>query len=246
MAHTGHVLLDLDLEWEGLASSPLSARRLDEWRRRHRCFAPTCRLADLIPMVRDGEPRASTEMTWALLDLATDDPLAARTVLQVIVPGLGGELGWLRRWARRTDLNLIDGGDADQLLVLAAMEAIRHAVGQRRPWPILSLLRRVHRVLLRETGAEESWQRTTVLSAVPSEPAAQASPDSPAVELASVLRDASERGAVSKNDAALVWLTRVGGYQPAELASLYEANGECLRRRRHRAEARLAQWAEAG
>jgi hypothetical protein len=246
MAHTGHVLLDLDLEWEVLASSPLSARRLAEWRTQHCCLADASDLAAVIASVRTASAVVSTEIVWALLDLATDDPLAARTVLQAIVPGLGGELGWLRRWARRTDLNLIDGGDADQLLVLAAMEAIRHAAGQRRPWPILSLLRRTHRVLQRETGAEESWHRATILAAAPTEPAALVPPDSPAVELASVLRDASERGAVSKSDAALVWLTRVGGYQPAELESTYAVSGECLRRRRHRAEARLTQWAAAG
>ena len=51
---------------------------------------------------------------------------------------------------------------------------------------------------------------------------------------------------MSAGDAELVWLTRVGGYQPAELADRFGVNGDCLRRRRQRAEARLVAMAEAG
>ena len=84
----------------------------------------------------------------------------------------------------------------------------------------------------------------TVLTTTTATPVAEAD-ESPAARLASVLDEASQRGAVSRDDAALVWLTRVGGYQPVELEARFDATGDCLRRRRHRAEARLAQWAEA-
>ena len=79
---------------------------------------------------------ASNELVWALLELAVDDELAVRAVLQAVVPGLGGELGWLLEWARRTDPGLLDEGDVDQMLVVAAMEAIRHAAGKRKAWPL--------------------------------------------------------------------------------------------------------------
>lgn len=245
MAHTRHVLKDLDLEWEQLAASSRAARQFRGWRHRHACLEPIRDLCHLIETIRDGEMNASSELVWALLDLAAGDGLAVRTLLQVVVPGLGGELGWLLEWARRTDPGLLDGGDVDQLLVVAAMEAIRHAVGQRKPWPVMSILRRTHRVLRRETATEEQWHKMTVLTATTSAASPAEPEESPAARLASVLGEASQRGAVSRDDAALVWLTRVGGYQPVELETRFDATGDCLRRRRHRAEARLAQWAEA-
>lgn len=245
MAHARHVLKDLDFEWEQLAASSRASRRFRAWQHRDACFEPIDDLCDLIEAIRNGEEDGSSELVWALLDLAADDELAVRTLLQVVVPGLGGELKWLLEWARRTDPGLLDGGDVDQLLVVAAMEAIHHAVGQRRSWPVMSVLRRAHRVLLRETATEEQWHKMTVLTATTLAASPIEPHESPAARLASVLGEASQRGAVSRDDAALVWLTRVGGYQPAELEARFEATGDCLRRRRHRAEARLAQWAEA-
>ena len=245
MAHTRHVLKDLDLEWDQLAASSRASRQFRGWRHRHACLEPIDDLRDLIETIRNGDVDGSSELVWAMLDLAADDELAVRTLLQVVVPGLGGELEWLLEWARRTDPGLLDGGDVDQLLVVAAMEAIRHAVGQRKPWPVMSILRRAHRVLRRETATEEQWHKMTVLTATVTSTAVVEPEESPADRLAGVLGEASERGAVSRDDAALVWLTRVGGYQPVELETRFDATGDCLRRRRHRAEARLALWAEA-
>ncbi|MGD9755312.1 MAG: hypothetical protein AB7W59_30330 [Acidimicrobiia bacterium] len=245
MAHTRHVLKDLDREWEQLAASTRALRQLRLWRLRHDCFECIDGLSDLVAAIRTGDRDGSIELVWALLDLAAEDELAVRTLLQVVVPGLAGELRWLLEWARRTDPGLLDGGDVDQLLVVAALEAIRHAVGQRKPWPVMSILRRAHRVLRRETATEEQWHKMTVLTTTMPATAVAETDESPAARLASVLDEASQRGAVSRDDAALVWLTRVGGYQPVELEARFDATGDCLRRRRHRAEARLAQWAEA-
>ncbi|MFN0029705.1 MAG: hypothetical protein ACKV2O_21330 [Acidimicrobiales bacterium] len=246
MAHTRHVLKDLDQEWAALAASPGAARQLRLWRADHGCFADIGSLGELIEVIRHGEFDVSNDLVWSLLELAVHDALAVRTVLQALIPGLGGELGWLLAWAGRTDHGLLDEGDVDQMLVVAVMEAIRHAAGKRRAWPLSSILRRTHRVLRRDVLEEERWRATMMVTDCPEAQDIE-SPESTAGEvLAEVLTDARRDGTMSSGDVELVWLTRIGGYQPAELADRFGVNGDCLRRRRQRAEARLIAMAEAG
>ena len=246
MAHTRHVLKDLDLDWAALAASPGGSRQLRRWRQSHACFAAVGSLGELIEAIRHGDFDESNELVWSLLELTVDDSLAVRTILQALIPGLGGELGWLLEWARRTDPGLLDEGDVDQLLVVAAMEAIRHAAGKRKPWPLSSILRRTHRVLRRDVLAEDRWRSSMVLTDCPRFEDTTTGPEpSPAELLAEVLDDAHTHGAVSASDIELVWLTRIGGYQPMELEDRFGVNGDCLRRRRQRAEARLIAMAEA-
>ena len=246
MAHTRHVLKDLDQEWEALAASPGAARQLRLWRADHGCFLHIGSLGELIQAIRHGDFELSNELVWSLLELAVQDQLAVRRVLQVLIPGLGGELGWLLAWAGRTDHGLLDEGDVDQMLVVAVMEAIRHAAGKRRAWPLSSILRRTHRVLRRDVVAEDRWRSTMTVTDCPEGQDTTAPESTPGELLAEVLGDARQAGTMSSGDAELVWLTRVGGYHPAELAERFGVNGDCLRRRRQRAEARLVAMAEAG
>lgn len=164
--------------------------------------------------------------------------MAARTVLQLIVPGLAGETRWLVSWARRVAPDMLRDGEVDQLVVIAGVEAVRHAAGTRRAWPIL--LRRVHRTLVRETRAIESWVRsTTVLDEV----WAPASPDdgevSPGAALLDVLLRARGTGAVSAAEVRVLWLIDVEGYTSAELAPDLGISPRAVAQRRLRAEHRL-------
>ncbi|MFN0090553.1 MAG: hypothetical protein ACKVWR_09860 [Acidimicrobiales bacterium] len=245
MAHTWHVLTDLDDEWLTVRRSAHARQRLADWQALHGCLAGAGDLDGLIERIRCSDADTSTAVVWALLDLAVDDRLARRVLLQTIVPGLGGELEWLLCWARRVDATLLDLGDVDQLLIASAVEAILHAAGKHKPWPVLSMLRRTHRLLLRATRVEAQWRSKTVLGEPPRNIDCAEVESTPAERLTTVLGEARGQGAVSQDDAALVWLTRVGGYRPAELETRFAATGDCLRRRRHRAEARLAVWAEA-
>ena len=45
---------------------------------------------------------ASSEMVWALLGSPRAMSLVSRFLLQIIVPGLAGEAGWLMSWARES------------------------------------------------------------------------------------------------------------------------------------------------
>lgn len=245
MAYTGLVLTDLDHEWLTVNTSPDSQRTLRRWQAEQGCLVGVDDFDGLIARIRGADPDTSNEVTWALLALAVDDLLARRVLLQTIIPGLGGELEWLLRWSKRVDPTMLDLGDIDQLLVVSAMEAIMHAAGKRKAWPVLSMLRRAHRLLVWATRVEAKWQAATLYGDPPKEVAGVEDEYTSADRLTLVLGEAHSQGAVSRDDAALVWLTRVGGWRPAELEDRFAANGDCLRRRRHRAEARLVVWAEA-
>lgn len=245
MAHTRHVLTDLDDEWLTINGSSASARRLRRWQADHPCLCGVSDFDELIAWIRGADTDDSTVVTWALLELAVEDRLARRVLLQTIIPGLGGELEWLLEWSKRVEPTMLQLGDIDQLLAVSAMAAIMHAAGQRKPWPLLSILRRTHRLLVRATTVEARWQAVTVLCDPPKNVTGLEEEYTPADQLTLVLGEAHTQGAVSRDDAALVWLTRVGGWRPAELEDRFAANGDCLRRRRHRAEARLVVWAEA-
>jgi len=58
------------------------------------------------------------------------------------------------------------------LLIVAAIEAVRHAHGQRRAWPISSILRRTHWLLRAQTTRIETWNATVVLDDTRIEPGA--------------------------------------------------------------------------
>jgi len=184
-------------------------------------------------------------MGGAVLPLARGDELAGRLLLQVMGRGVGGEAGWLMSWARRVDPHLIGSGDVDQMLVLAAMEAIRHAHGTRRSHPICSILRRTHRLLTREARAIETWQSKTLLDET--EPAATTADDPtsrPGKMLLDLLTEAADGGHVAPKDVDLIWLIDVEGYTSTELAPSMGITPRAVAQRRWRAEGRLSKMVE--
>ena len=185
---------------------------------------------------------------WALLEEVADDPMAVRTVLQMIIPGLGGEAVRLTAWARAAAPDLLWDGDVDQLLVATALAAIRHAAGHRRSWPILSILRRVHRLLLREMKRIEAYRRAEAIDQdlidVANDTTGDFAPIA-AVELADLMRHAMSDGLVSEADAGVVWLVDIEGYTPGELASMLGVAPRSVAQRRLRAEHKLCRLAAA-
>ena len=231
----------LDTDWEQLVECPSTRRRLRRWQVDLPSLRGVVDLPNLLQWVDGAELDESTEMVWALLEVVSrDDELAARTVLQLIVPGLAGERGWLVSWARRVVPDMVRDGEVDQLVVIAGVEAVRHAAGTRRAWPISSMLRRVHRTLVRETRAIEAWVRST---AVLDEMWATASPDdghvSPEAALLDALVRARSTGVVSTAEVRLLWLMDVEGYTTAELAPDLGISPRAVAQRRLRAEHRL-------
>ena len=101
------------------------------------------------------------------------------------------------------------------------------------------MLRRVHRTLVRDTRAIESWRRTT--SPLEDE-RAQVSPVaevSPGATLLDALVRARDTGAVSAAEVRLLWLIDVEGYTTVELAPDLGISPRAVAQRRLRAEHRL-------
>lgn len=241
MNRSERILDVLDREWVQLSAGPSTRRHLHRWQGAQPALRGPRTLPDLHRRIEAGGFEESSEMVWALLALAPTDDLAGRFLLQIVVPGLAGEARWLMSWARRVDPHLISSGDVDQMLVLAGIEAIRHAHGQRRSHPISSILRRAHRVLTKETRAIEAWRNKTVLEE--SEPASALLPDPiarPGKMLLDLLTEAAETGQVERRDVDLIWLIDVAGYTSTELAPSLGITPRAVAQRRLRAEGRLS------
>jgi len=245
MNQTERILDVLDREWVQLSGGPSTRRHLRSWQALEPNLNGSRTLSELRARIENDDLEASSEMVWALLSLAPDDELVGRFLLQIIVPGLAGEASWLMSWARRVDPYLIGSGDVDQMLVLAAMEAIRHAHGTRRSHPICSILRRTHRLLGRETRAIEVWQSKTVLEDTePASPTADDPTLRPGKMLLDLLTEAADGGHVARRDVDLIWLIDVEDYTSTELAPSMGITPRAVAQRRWRAEGRLSKMVE--
>lgn len=80
------VLEQLDREWVELARSSRGRRALTRWAQRHPALQGIGDLDALLEARRD--PTRAPALLAALAVLAPDDQLAARTLLQALVPGL--------------------------------------------------------------------------------------------------------------------------------------------------------------
>jgi hypothetical protein len=79
-------LIDLDREWERVAGSPASRRRFTQWVATHPELAGLETLDELLEARRD--PERAPALLSVLAALAPTDELAARTLLQAVVPGI--------------------------------------------------------------------------------------------------------------------------------------------------------------
>lgn len=80
------ILQALDREWSELATSPRARRALIRWANVNRDLAGHRDLAQVLVTRRD--PARSEPVLRALASLAPDDDIAARTLLQAVVPGI--------------------------------------------------------------------------------------------------------------------------------------------------------------
>jgi hypothetical protein len=141
-------VLSLDREWQQLARGVVPAR-LRLWAEREPALAPFVDPARLVEFVRGSASSAmKDELLRPLVRLAVDDPLAARVVLQVLLPGL-------KRIAGRALHDLSERDELWELLLAHAWERIRRYPLARRPRHIaanvlLDTLMRTMRELERE------------------------------------------------------------------------------------------------
>jgi DNA-directed RNA polymerase specialized sigma24 family protein len=222
----GTVFQLLESEWCRLSRDPMAARRLRD----------VCRLAGSAPdlgalehYVRHAGPEAADRVLLALVARALDgDDLAARTVLQLLLPGTRN---LARRWWAL--------GDADEraaAAVTAVYHRIRHYPLERRPGRVAAnILMDAARELRRATA--RSGESVPV-----ADPAGQRADEPeahPAVELADALVAAVDAGTISRDDAQVIAQSRIGGTRIERLAAHRGVSSRTLWARRQRAERQL-------
>jgi DNA-directed RNA polymerase specialized sigma24 family protein len=225
------VFTELDREWHDVGTSRNARHRLQTWTSSSPALAGYATPAELvIDANRRGDPLGSDQILVAVTRHAiAGDDLAGRTLLQAILPGLKA----LTR--RYQPIGSARGHDTANLVLAYAWEHIRAFPLDRRPARIAANLvydtqQRLHRHINRP-----------VLDLVPldvlvHEPAAPPTGDNPH----DWLEHAIEHSILTAGEATLIAVTRLGHHTIAELAPAFDCDPATLRRRRRRAETRLA------
>jgi hypothetical protein len=151
----------LDAEWAALATTAQAAQHVAGWCVREPALAGSTPMELVVAVVADRRwGRADPRLT-ALVRLAADD-LAARAVLQCVLPGLRAEPMYCRRhhWSLADPAD--DLADVTAELVGAAWEAIRARAGTTLADPENTLVRAATEKLRTRRRAEARTRARTV------------------------------------------------------------------------------------
>ena len=226
------ILQRLDQEWSELATSPRARRALIRWANTNRHLAGNRDLEDVLASRRD--PARSAPVLKALAVLAPHDDIAARTLLQAMIPGV-------------VRLSTVAGNDdpaaIDELISLA-WERIRTYPPERGGSVAANILLDV-----RKRYRHHRWiEAPTSLELCDELVDGQASTEDQVLgrllvgELAAAQRDGMMSGSVL----ATILRTRVCGERLADLAAEQHITTQLLCHRRWRAEVRLRELPLAG
>ncbi len=219
----------LDSDWCHQATRTSSRQALAHWAERCPALSPFSDLDQMLVHVhRRGHPASSDAVLAALASLAPTDDLAARALLQALLPGLKAlthSFGWRG-----------DHEETAAAVVAACWERIRTYPINRRPRHIAANVlldtrqRMIRQYNVATCGADETDSEEFVFD--------QTSPH-PAVELLGHVGDALRRRCLDPDEARLILLTRLADVPLSRLAETSGRRPETLRRRRRAAEARL-------
>ena len=230
-------------EWSVISSGRWARARLRRWVEEEPVLGDFMSLGEVVEAIAvpvGHSAELSVEVTRAVLRLAVEDPLASRLLLQVMVPIMAKECFRSLRILQSQAI-AVDDAELVTLVLGSAADAIASLAGLHRVYPLRVLrqrtLKRVERrrdqliAHARELSSED--RMVHVAAPEPSVP--------PAVLLARTLRVAVGKGIVSAQDASLVWASVHRGETSLSLAAGDAREAERLRRRRSRAQRRLAQ-----
>jgi hypothetical protein len=229
-SHERDLIERLEAEWPALASGPLGAR-LRLWSDQEAALAgfatPQHLLRHLLNL--GGSPRLKDETLAALLRQAQSDPLAARVVLQALLPGL-------KSLARRI---LFEAGERDEVwsaLLAHCWERIRRYPLERRPTRIaanilLDALKKTTYELKRERRDRDEVSNEASTAQLAHLPVDR--------DVERLLRRAVEAAAISADEAELILHTRIDRADMHALAAKADLTYHALNTRRLRAEKRL-------
>ena len=226
----------LDAEWAQLAQTPQARRRLRRWAAGEPALSGPKDLAELLVRRASDRDRAPAILR-ALARLAPFDDLAARTLLQAVMPGL----------ARLVASTGNDDPMAREELVAIAWERIRTYPVRRHGSVAANVLRdtkkryRAHRHI--EAPSEPpAWPA----GATPVYEAASAEDEAMSLVMLHELQRAERRGVVSRSALGLVLRTRVADTGLDVIAAEEGVSRQTLKVRRRRAEERLRRLPLAG
>ena len=223
----------LDDEWRTLATSPAGRAALERWRTEEPLLTDVVDLAGVMALRR--HPDASRSVLAFLARLAPVDPLAARTLLQALLPGL-----------IHVAVNTAnDDPKAVEEFVSLAWERIRTYPEERRGSVAANVLWDV-RKRYREHRELEAPHR----GPSPTPDASTSAPSAEEVALeqlvvAESLQTLIRRGWLDRGDARLIVETRLLDVDETELAARAGIRRRRLMVRRWRAECRLRRQLEA-
>jgi len=243
MSHAPNLFRLLEADWNRDASRPQARAAVDNWAKHHPALA---RFRDPLALVEHCQTRQNDEahrrevqrVLAAVVSLAGTDEWAARTVLQAVLPGLAA--------VSRRASGYIGGqvavwqciNELDQQVVATACERIA-ALAPDPPREVATAVvdstwQRVRAYALAE---QRNRARRSPLGDYAEDAFACAAPHlSPAEELAAALVDAVQTGLLQRVDAGIVYSSRIGGRDVAELAPILGRNPHWLCRRRQRVE----------
>ncbi|MDP9420263.1 MAG: hypothetical protein M3P53_08985 [Actinomycetota bacterium] len=220
------ILAGLDREWAELQASPAARAALPRWSEAEPALAGFACLGDIL-VERQANPEVAPAILAALARLAASDKLAARTLLQALVPGLVA----LARGPLAGDRTCLDE------LVSLAWERIR-TYPTRRPGSVAAnVLYDVRKNYLAHRAIEApTVQLCADRSALHAPSAEEAALGRTC--LAEVLA-AHRRGVISDVAMDLIVRTRLDGISLAKAAAEHHASVEWANCVRWRAERRL-------
>jgi hypothetical protein len=225
-------LEELDREWSELATSPRARRALIRWANDHPALAGLRDLDELLANRRDNT--RAPALLGALAALAPNDELAARTLLQALVPGL----------ARLSSLTGNDDPAAIDEMVSLGWERIRTYPTTRRGSVagnvLLDVRKRYRKHRLIEVPA------SLELTGDPEDDACTPEDEVLGRLLIEELEAAEREGVVSAPVLRLILRTRLGGESLGEVATELQVAPHVLCQRRWRAEQRLRKLPLAG
>ncbi len=234
----------LDADWHRTINSP-TGRRFTRRLSTNPAIGPNV-AANLLHVMRTGGPNpADTDVIYTeLLRLGPTEPLAQRTILQALLPGLCSIIGR----AANQEKGTTPDDHADEIISLAALHIATFPVTTRPTRIPANLILDISRAFIRERRT-----RFGPIGRVDTQPDPdERLPDPSAIaaheraehrhQLVTILHDAQRRGIVSHADTHILIATRILGIPMPEVAAQVGLTPDHTRRVRHRTEHRLHTW----
>jgi hypothetical protein len=227
------ILQVLDAQWQRLATSPEAHRALIRWANDHEVLVGLDDLHDVVQCRRD--PQIAEDVLLILARLSPTDEIAARSLLQMLLPGLVSLVGTVGRG---------DFEAQDELIALA-WERIRTYPITRNGSVAANVVLDVRKRYLKLRLGEE----TIPLSRVPEpvdDPANSPEEQVLGLLLIEDIAAAQRDGLMSEAVLETIMRTRLGGERLATVAADQRVETHVLCQRRWRAERRLRSLPLAG